>query len=85
MSNLQRFLESYLAIKSALGSKRLVHERLLRAFVEFAEARGADPITAQIALDWACSSSGGSSARASRLTVARQFLATRNKTAKNIR
>jgi len=73
VSNLQRGLESYLAIKDALGTKRHAHERLLRSFVEFAETRGADPVTARVALDWACSS-GGSSARASRLTVARQFL-----------
>ena len=76
MSGLRRALESYLAIKNALGSKRQAHERLLRSFVEFAEAKGASPITAQVALDWACSSSGPQcgSARASRLTVARLFL-----------
>ena len=75
--SLSHWLESYLAIKNALGMSMHAHERPLRSFVQFVEARGeAGPVSAQMALDWACSSGPqcGTAGRASRLSVARKFL-----------
>src|ERR1700747_1426578 len=67
----------YLALKKALGFPLGVRERLLRDFVAFAEINGiGGTISAQVAFDWACSASErcGVSGKATRLSVARQFL-----------
>jgi hypothetical protein len=48
-------LEAYIALESALGFSLRTRERLLRNFVAFVQGSGTmGPITAQIALDWAC-------------------------------
>jgi integrase/recombinase XerD len=70
-------LEAYLALESALGFPIRAREKQLRNFVAFVEANGiAGPITAQLALDWACAASDrcGISGKAARLSVARRFL-----------
>jgi integrase/recombinase XerD len=70
-------LEAYLALEKALGFSLRARERLLRDFVTFIEARELKgPLRAQIALDWACSASEhcGTSGKAARLSIARQFL-----------
>lgn len=53
MSNLDRHLREYLAVRRALGFKLVGEGQLLTDFVAFAEARGQRTITTQIALEWA--------------------------------
>jgi integrase/recombinase XerD len=70
-------LEAYIALESALGFSLRARESLLRDFVAFVEVSGIRGlISAQIALDWACSASEhcGISGKASRLSIARRFL-----------
>ena len=70
-------LEAYLALENALGFSLRARERLLRDFVAFVEVNGIrGTISAQIALDWACSVSEhcGISGKAARLSIARRFL-----------
>jgi integrase len=70
-------LESYLAIRNALGVRIQAEGRLLRSFVQFLESKGnPHPIRAHIAIEWAClfCTSRGSSGQASRLSIARKFL-----------
>jgi hypothetical protein len=70
-------LEAYIALESALGFSLRARERLLRNFVAFVQGSGTmGPITAQIALDWACLASDhcGTSGKAARLSIARRFL-----------
>ena len=70
-------LEAYLALKSALGFPLGRRERQLRDFVAFVEKRSiTGAISAQVALDWACSASDrcGISGKAARLSIARRFL-----------
>jgi len=70
-------LEAYIALESALGFSLRARESLLRDFVAFVEASGIRGlISAQIALDWACSASEhcGISGKAARLSIARRFL-----------
>jgi integrase/recombinase XerD len=70
-------LEAFLALENALGFPVRTRERLLRDFVDFIEARGiGGPITAEVALDWACAASErrGISGQAARLSVVRRFL-----------
>ena len=75
--DLSLHLEAYLALKKALGFPLGVRERLLRDFMAFVEINGiGGTISAQVAFDWACSASErcGVSGKATRLSVARQFL-----------
>jgi hypothetical protein len=70
-------LEAYIALESALGFSLRAWESLLRDFVAFVEVSGIRGlISAQIALDWACSASEhcGISGKAARLSIARRFL-----------
>jgi integrase/recombinase XerD len=70
-------LEAYIALESALGFSLRARESLLRDFVAFVEVSGIRGlISAQIALDWACSASEhrGISGKAARLSIARRFL-----------
>ena len=76
-SDLLLHLEAYIALKRAVGFPLGARERLLRDFVAFIEDNGIrGTISAQVALDWACSASDrcGVSRRAARLSVARGFL-----------
>ena len=70
-------LEAYLALEKALGFPLRARERLLRDFVAFVESNGVrGTISAQVALDWACSVSDrcGISGKVARLSIARRFL-----------
>ena len=70
-------LERYLALRRAFGFNMRPEERLLRDFAIFVEGCGLDgPITAQVAVDWACSTSKccGPGGQSRRLSVARGFL-----------
>jgi len=76
-AELNACLDSYLAIRSALGFRLQAEGTLLRSFIEFLDSRGElHPIRAQIALEWAYSSSAtrGGSGQATRLSMARKFL-----------
>jgi integrase/recombinase XerD len=74
MSDLASCLEEYLALRRSLGYKLRCVERLLRDFVAFSDARGADHITAALALCWAVEvEDTGSAWRASRLGAVRCF------------
>ena len=75
--DLHVLLDGYLALREALGFRVHAERTLLRDFVRFVEAKGCpDPIRAQLAVEWACSSSSsrGASGQASRLSMARGFL-----------
>ena len=75
LSELTTRLESYLALRRAMGFPMKFQEPRLRDFVAFVEAkRIGEGIPAQLAVDWACSSPGGTGIRASRLGVARGLL-----------
>lgn len=68
-------LDSYLALRRALGFAMRPDERLLRSFIAFLEQRGLDgPLRAQSALEWATGIRSGPGHQAHRLTVARGFL-----------
>jgi site-specific recombinase XerD len=74
---LQQRLNSYLAVKDALGFKTQIARLLLCDFLHFLEAQGiVGPISAQVALDWACQTATdrGSSGQARRLSFVRGFL-----------
>jgi integrase/recombinase XerD len=76
-TELRQYLDSYLAIKEALGFKSQPTRILLRDFLRFVESRGIpEPLRAQIAVDWACdaSSTRGASGQVQRLSMARGFL-----------
>jgi integrase len=70
-------LETYLAVRSALGYRDYALRNLMKDFVRYVIAsRPYDPIRARIAVDWACttSSHNGASRLAYRLSAARGFL-----------
>lgn len=74
---LERRLEQYLAVRSALGYRDYFLSRLLQDFVRYVVVRHQDePIRARTAVDWACatSSRNGASRLAYRLSAARGFL-----------
>ena len=79
-TDLGRHLEAYLAIRDAFGLAPGARVRLLHGFLDYtrgATAPGA-PIRAETALAWACDHAPpgcGDAGKASRLTVARGFLA----------
>jgi integrase/recombinase XerD len=68
--------EEYLAMRRALGFKLTTQGRHLMSFVGFCEERGADGVTADLALAWATRTARGSSDevyQARRLDTARIF------------
>lgn len=70
-------LDSYFAVRTALGFRLQAERTLLRSFIEFLDSKGdLHPIRAQMAVEWACSSSTtrGSAGQAARLSMARKFL-----------
>ena len=70
-------LESYLAVREAMGHSVRAERKLLGEFLDFADQRGgAGPIRAEWALDWACmlSPRRGVGGQAGRLSVVRNFL-----------
>lgn len=70
-------LDAYLALREALGVSTRACRRLLQDFVAYLEKHGdGKPIRAQLAVDWACSTSAtcGASGQAARLGLARGFL-----------
>ena len=74
---LERRLENYLAVRSALGYRDYALRNLLRDFVRCLVANNRNgPIRAGTAVDWACATSGrnGASRLAYRLSAARGFL-----------
>jgi integrase len=75
-STLKLQLESYLGLRRALGYSLQAEQRLWD-FLEFVRSRNwTSPITAQLAVEWACSSPGcGPAGQARRLSVVRGFLA----------
>ena len=76
MSTLRAAAEEYLAMRRALGFKLDTQGRQLMSFVGYCEARGAEHITAGLALAWATQTSRGSSDevyQSRRLMVVRIF------------
>lgn len=76
-NDLDRRLECYLELRRSLGFQMEAVGRLLRDFVRFVhEQNHAGPITAQIAVDWACSTAKrcGPAGVSHRLSFARGFL-----------
>ena len=76
-ADLNRRLDAYLAIRQAMGYAMRAERTLLRNFVDAVDRQEPGwPIRAQMAVDWACQSSGqrGPGGQASRLSMARQFL-----------
>ena len=70
-------LDSYLAVRSALGFRLQAERTLLHSFVQFLESKGElHPIRAQLAIDWAYATSAtrGGAGQAARLSMARKFL-----------
>lgn len=70
-------LDAYLALREALGFSTRACRKLLQDFVTYLEKHGdGKPIRAQLAVDWACSTSAtcGASGQAARLGLARGFL-----------
>jgi integrase len=75
--DLQSRLDAYLALREALGFPTRACRKLLRDFVTYLEKQGdGKPIRAQLAVDWAYSTSAtcGASGQAARLRLARGFL-----------
>ena len=72
---LERGLEQYLAVRSAMGYRDYFLHRLLQDFVRYVAAQHhKGPIRARTAVDWACATSGRNSASrlAYRLSAARE-------------
>lgn len=75
---LQLHLDTYIGMREALGFQKRTERTLLNDFVRFLDVRqDAEPIRAQLAVEWACATSEQRSPRgaARRLSVARGFLA----------
>ena len=74
MNELDQALDSYLAVRRALGFKLDKAERLLRKFVEHAQGLQSSFVTTAMALDWVNQSNKLSpAARADHLSVVRGF------------
>jgi len=74
MSELQKALNEYLAVRRALGFKLEKQGRILENFVDFLQRQGAAFITRDLAVHWAMDSPHGSPAWwASRLEAVRGF------------
>ncbi len=58
MSNLQDYLEGYLALRKALGYKLRTHRSSLKNFLQFVAEKKATTITTQLALAWAMKPGG---------------------------
>jgi hypothetical protein len=74
VSALRARAEEYLAMRRALGFKLRTQGRHLMSFVRFCEERGADHVTADLAIEWATQTARGSGDevyQARRLDVAR--------------
>jgi len=70
-------LDAYLALREALGLSMRARQKLLKDFVAYLEKHGdGKPIRAQLAVDWACSTSAtcGVAGQVARLRLARGFL-----------
>jgi integrase len=72
-SDLQTQLRRYLELRRVSGFKMRAEQTLLSGFVEFIRS-GERKLTAQTALEWACSSGCGPAGQATRLSKVRQFL-----------
>ncbi len=68
----RRHLETYLALRRAIGFAMQLEARLLPGFVEHLERRGPDAPAAQVAVEWASASAESQHAR--RLSIVRGFL-----------
>ncbi len=74
-TDLRLRLEGYLNLRQALGFSMRATTSRLKDFVHFIEEKGhAGPITAQLAVEWACSTSAGCGGQAQRLSMVRGFL-----------
>lgn len=74
MSTLRQALADYLRLRRSLGYKLHRPEKLLRQFLDYLEAAGAEAITTEHALTWACQpKSSDSSWQSQRLSVVRGF------------
>jgi hypothetical protein len=76
VSALRAAAGEYLAMRRTLGFKLETQGRHLMSFVRFCEERGADRVTADLAVEWATRTSRGSGDevyQARRLDVARIF------------
>jgi integrase/recombinase XerD len=74
---LTRHLESYLALRTALGLRLQHEQRLLQSFIDCVGRQGSSqPLRAAVAVDWACAPSpqGPRADAARRLSVVRRFL-----------
>ena len=60
MSDLDRHIEEYLALRRAVGFKLVGEGRLLAEFARFAAALGEHTVTTRTALEWARQPAGGS-------------------------
>ena len=68
----RQHLQTYVALRRALGFAMRPEARLLEDFVEHLERRGHDAPVAQLAVEWASASVGSQPAR--RLSIVRSFL-----------
>ena len=68
----RRHLETYVALRRAIGFAMRREARLLQDFVEHLERRGPDDPVSQVAVEWASASAESQHAR--RLSIARGFL-----------
>lgn len=74
MSPLRTALGEYLALRRSLGFRLRLSGRLLERFVEFADRRGAEFITCELALQWATAPADVQAAQwANRLAMVRRF------------
>ena len=74
MNALGLALDSYLAVRRALGFKLDTNEHLLRNFVEYAQQQHSSIVTTALALDWAIQSNNVASiTHANRLIAVRGF------------
>ncbi|HYN24655.1 MAG TPA: tyrosine-type recombinase/integrase [Pyrinomonadaceae bacterium] len=76
-TDLRLRLEGYLSLRQALGFSMRATTSRLNDFVKFIEEKGhSGPITAQLAVEWSCSTASacGASGQAQRLSMVRCFL-----------
>jgi len=72
---LSSHLECYVGLKEALGSSMHTELLQLKSFVRFIEEKGfTGPITAQLAIEWACSATAVVGGQARLLRIVRGFL-----------
>jgi integrase len=77
LQQLEGKLDTYFALRSAVGFKDTARKAMLHDFIEYVAARHmSGPIHAHLAVDWAsvASASRGAAGQASRLNAARRFL-----------